>query len=762
MADLSEPAVCRFDDFMLDRETGTLSRVHPDGRSTSIPLGSRALQILCLLVDRRGEIVSSREIMDVVWRNLTVEPNNLTVQLTSLRRILDATRLQGSCIQNVPGRGYRFIPEVTDISPLLRDPPAMARVDAAQAVSDASPDPAPPVTITAAARPWRRHIAWVAAASLCIAAALTAVAWYTSLTSPSQTEATTAPTWTTPVTMPPVERPRLSLVVLPFSNLGGDGLSDDSVEAVTDDLTTDLSRWPDVLVIARNSAFTYQGKPIDIRRVGAELGVRYAAEGSVRKIDGALRINVQLVDTDTGASLWRERFDVRRDGIGHSVDDIVREIAFVLNWSIVDAEAARSLRERPDSPEVADLLLRARSIYARPPTPQRQAELVPLYERAAKLDPNSAAALAGLAEALLDSANPYADDPTVPEQLRRAEELLQRAEQLRPRDMWVMWVRVLLLGQQDRCAEVFPAAQRAVDAHPILTGPRQWQAICLIRMGRPAEAIPPLEQAIRINPRNSNNNNRYRLMGYAMLFLERYDEAVHWFQKSLAANPGDSAWFRGSIYASMAAAQALAGHAADARASAMEAKQINPTLTARRHFPFKVWGTDVVAQVSRMRDGMRLAGVRDHAEEDADFELPSDDVLHTNYEAPTPTTVPGAQTVRTADLAALLRQRNALVIDTIHWGRSIPGAVGLWGAGVGGTVSDEFQERLARKMQQLTGGDRTMPIVAMGFNSERYAGRNLTLRLVALGYTEVYWYRGGREAWQVAGLPDADLILQDW
>jgi rhodanese-related sulfurtransferase len=77
-------------------------------------------------------------------------------------------------------------------------------------------------------------------------------------------------------------------------------------------------------------------------------------------------------------------------------------------------------------------------------------------------------------------------------------------------------------------------------------------------------------------------------------------------------------------------------------------------------------------------------------------------------------------------------------------------------------MSDEYQDRLAQKMQQLTGGDRNRPIVAMGFNSERYQGRNLALRLVALGYTNVYWYRGGREAWQVAGLPDAELVLQDW
>ena len=103
-----------------------------------------------------------------------------------------------------------------------------------------------------------------------------------------------------------------------------------------------------------------------------------------------------------------------------------------------------------------------------------------------------------------------------------------------------------------------------------------------------------------------------------------------------------------------------------------------------------------------------------------------------------------------------------MVLDTVPWGKSIPGAIGLRGAGIGGTTSDEYQERLRSKMQQLTGGELTAPVVVMGWNAERFQGRNLALRLVALGYTNVYWYRGGREAWEVEGLPETELVLQDW
>jgi tetratricopeptide (TPR) repeat protein len=308
------------------------------------------------------------------------------------------------------------------------------------------------------------------------------------------------------------------------------------------------------------------------------------------------------------------------------------------------------------------------------------------------------------------------------------------------------------------------AAQKEIDAYPNLTGPRLWRAICLMRTGRAAEAIPELEQAIRIGPRNVNIGTRYRAMGFALLFLGRYDEAILWFRRSLAASPGDFPRLRSFTYASIAAAQALAGHTADAGVSAVEASRLNPMLTVRGQFPFNFDFTNPVAaaQVSHMRDGMRLAGIRDHTDEDADFGIASDDLLHTNYEAPTPTTATGVSTIRTSDLRELVEQRKPLILDTISGGRSIPGAVGLWGAGIGGNVHDEYQARLGRKMQQLTGGNRDAPIVTMGLNAERFQGRNLALRLVALGYTQVYWYRGGREAWGVAGLPETELTMQDW
>ena len=124
--------------------------------------------------------------------------------------------------------------------------------------------------------------------------------------------------------------------------------------------------------------------------------------------------------------------------------------------------------------------------------------------------------------------------------------------------------------------------------------------------------------------------------------------------------------------------------------------------------------------------------------------------------------MPGAHTIRTPDLAELAKRNEPLILDTVPWGNSISGAIGLWGAGISGNVLDEFQERLQRKMLELTGGDRKQPLIAVGWNAERFQGRNLALRLVALGYTEVHWYRGGREAWEVANLPQTELVMQEW
>ena len=154
--------------------------------------------------------------------------------------------------------------------------------------------------------------------------------------------------------------PRLSIVVLPFENLSGDPKDDYLAEGITEDVTTDLSRISGMFIIARESASIYRGKVVDLRRVGEELGVRYVLEGSMRKLDDVLRVNAQLIATETGAQLWADRFDQQPKDLRAGQEEMIRRIGQTLDVALTDIESARSKRERPTNPDAFDLILRAR------------------------------------------------------------------------------------------------------------------------------------------------------------------------------------------------------------------------------------------------------------------------------------------------------------------------------------------------------------------------------------------------------------------
>ena len=174
----------------------------------------------------------------------------------------------------------------------------------------------------------------------------------------AQVSPTSPPVTTQAYTPPDVglsKAPRLSIVVLPFENLGGDPKDNYLAEGITEDVTTDLSHVPGMFVIARETAYTYQGKVIDVRKVGEQLGVRYVLEGSVRKLGDVLRVNAQLIATETGAHLWADRFDQKLNDLSAGQEEIVHHIAQTLNVALVDIESARSKRERPTNPDAFDL-----------------------------------------------------------------------------------------------------------------------------------------------------------------------------------------------------------------------------------------------------------------------------------------------------------------------------------------------------------------------------------------------------------------------
>src|SRR6516165_6791594 len=243
-----------FTNFRLDRRSGGLFRRGKDGVEVLVVLGSRALDILALLLDRRGDLVTKDEIIAAVWQGVVVEDSNLTVHIAALRRILDEGRVQGSCIQTVVGRGYRFVAEVV-------------RLDA-EGASGASAIGSPVYSFVLATNGRESF--------------------------PARRESSAL--------LPLPDKP--SIVVLPFQNMSSDPEQEFLADGIVDDVITALSRYSSLFVIARNSSFTYKGRTIEIKQVARELGVRYVLEGSLRKSGNRIRVSAQLVDAETAKHAW--------------------------------------------------------------------------------------------------------------------------------------------------------------------------------------------------------------------------------------------------------------------------------------------------------------------------------------------------------------------------------------------------------------------------------------------------------------------------
>ena len=176
-------------------------------------------------------------------------------------------------------------------------------------------------------------------------------------------------------TGPPIA-PRLSIVVLPFANLSNDPEQQYFADGIAGDLTTDLSRIPDMLVISRNTAFTYRDKPVDTKQIGRELGMGYVLEGEVQRSGNRVRVTAQLIDAETDARLWAERFNGDAGDLFELQDEITNRIAVALNLELVDAAAARAI-ERPDT---RDYILRGRAARLKPPSRENRAEAITLFE----------------------------------------------------------------------------------------------------------------------------------------------------------------------------------------------------------------------------------------------------------------------------------------------------------------------------------------------------------------------------------------------
>jgi adenylate cyclase len=402
---------------------------------------------------------------------------------------------------------------------------------------------------------------------------------------------------------PPPAAPRLSIVVLPFSNLSGDPEQDYFADGLTDDVTTDLSRIDDSFVIARHTAFTYKGRAgsIDVREVGRELGVRYVLEGSVQRAGSRVQLNAQLIDAATGGTLWAERFEGTRDDLSSLQDEVIGRIAATLRLELIEAEGRRLEHEHRNAPEALDDAMRGWALLRRPYSRENLQEARHLFERALTADPNTVSALTGLAHVLEGRG-------ASPANRERADALLRRALDLEPNRAAVHFVLGQVRRSQGRFQEAVDAFQTAVTLDRNYA--RAYLALgwTLMLLGRPEEAIPLAERAMRLNPHDPNIGENFFVIGSAHLLAGRLDEAIEKLEKARSSSP--RLWY---IHLNLAAAYGLAQRLGEAKQALAEHLRLRPefnSLAAIRAAMPQVNYPAYVEQSERTLDvGLRRAGM---------------------------------------------------------------------------------------------------------------------------------------------------------
>ena len=328
--------------------------------SEPLSLGRRAVAVLRALVERPGAPVSKNALMEAAWVGLSVEESNLAVQIAALRRVFRTEPDGERWIETLPGRGYRFVG------------PAAVREESGDTVQSLGDAKAPPF--------------------------------------PSRREKSVPP--------------RFSIVVLPFVNISGDPEQEHFVDGVTESLTTDLSGIAGAFVVARNTAFTLKGKSFDAAAIGRELNVRYVLEGSIQRVEDRLRVNVQLIDVETGSHLWADRFDKPAANYLDVQDEIVARLAGPLGAELIAAEARRA--ESAPNPDAFDLHLQGSAWLNKGPSRSNLARARDFFHRALAMEPDNIEALAGCAWAdIWDAA--YFASPERPTRLAAAEAALSKA-----------------------------------------------------------------------------------------------------------------------------------------------------------------------------------------------------------------------------------------------------------------------------------------------------------------------------------------------
>ena len=398
--------------------------------------------------------------------------------------------------------------------------------------------------------------------------------------------------------------PRLSIVVLPFANIGGDPEHEHFVDGVTESLTTDLSRIRGSFVIGRNTAFTYKGKAVDLKQIGRELNVRYVLEGSVQRGGNRMRVNVQLIDAEAGSHLWAERFDKPLADLFDMQDEIVARLAGALSAQLVAAEARRA--ERAPKPDSMDLYFQGLAWFSKGITPDSVAQARSFFDRALTVDPDNAEALIGSAAAdVIGGANLFVTDAIAA--FAAAEGKLTRALSSVPDHarghMYLGLVDIWTKRAADgiaECEHALALDRNLADAHTAI-------GIGKIYIGRGEETEAHIDEALRLSPRDTLAYRWMANAGLAKNHLGLWEQAIAWCRRAIEAN-------RGFPYPNFFSAAALAqlGRLDEARSAVKAGLALNPAYTiSRARALWTAMGDNLTYLVGaeRILEGMRKAGV---------------------------------------------------------------------------------------------------------------------------------------------------------
>jgi adenylate cyclase len=294
-----------------------------------------------------------------------------------------------------------------------------------------------------------------------------------------------------------VEEEKPSIAVLPFDNMSGDADQESFADGMTEDLITDLSKISGLFVVARNSSFIYKGQGADVRKVAEELGVRYVLEGSVRRAGDKVRINAQLIDSQTGGHLWADRYDGSVDNVFELQDEVSAKVVEALSVQLTRGEADSLKRVHTSNLEAYELYIRARATPY-PPVPNRINSAREMFEQVIEMDPNFAGGYAGVAMMLCFGSSWSFTDRT--EDVERAFNLAERAIKVDETFGWSYTAKGFALMHQKQFEQAISAAGEAVVRQPSDADAHAYLEMFLGLVGKSEDGVKALEQAISLNP----------------------------------------------------------------------------------------------------------------------------------------------------------------------------------------------------------------------------------------------------------------------